>query len=56
MQPISVTIDAKRSYMIHHQCIKCKTTIPTRAILDDEYQKDDFDLLIALSQQPLKRY
>lgn len=52
MKPIGVTTDGKRIYLIHHRCVQCGETHPTRAILHDDQQRDNFDLITDLSAQP----
>lgn len=49
MQPISVTPDPKKGYVITHKCVKCGEIRRCKAALAPCSQPDDIKLLISLT-------
>ena len=39
MEPISISQNSKKGWMIHHKCLKCGKEIPNKAAPDDDFEK-----------------
>ncbi len=50
MEPVGVEQNGKKGWVIVHRCSKCGYEGRNRAALDDPEQPDDWDALIALTQ------
>ncbi|MFA5561639.1 MAG: RNHCP domain-containing protein [Eubacteriales bacterium] len=49
MQPLQVLPDARKGYVILHQCRRCGAVVRNRAAHEAKVQPDDMRLLIALT-------
>ncbi len=51
MRPVRVEPDAKRGWMIVHECTRCGAVRRNRAALADRQQTDDYDAMLAVARQ-----
>lgn len=49
MKPIKTEPDAKKGFVIIHECTKCGARVRNRAAYDSKGECDDIELLIALT-------
>lgn len=49
MRPLFAEPDARRGYIITHECTRCGARVRNRAARDGRGQEDDLSLLIALT-------
>ncbi len=54
LRPIGVVSDARKTYVIMHECQRCGERTRARAILDDDVAADDIDLIRELSAKPIE--
>ncbi len=52
MKPIAVHIHSKKGYMIVHECTVCGQRVRVKTIDATDPVPDDFDRILALSQNP----
>lgn len=53
MRPIGIYTHTKKSYVILHECTRCRARVKSKAILADKNAVDDFDLILELSGSPI---
>ena len=49
MKPVFVTVDARKGYIITHECEKCGEKRRNKAAHDARVQPDNIDLIIRLT-------
>ncbi len=53
LRPIGIYTDAKRDYVILHQCQRCGERERSKAIMNDANAADDFDIITELAGKPI---
>ena len=53
LEPIGVDYNAKKGWIIVHECQRCGETRRNKAALDDPDVPDDYDALLELSGKPI---
>ncbi len=53
LKPVGVDYNAKKGWIIVHQCQKCGELRRNKAALDDPELPDDYDVLLELSGKPV---
>jgi hypothetical protein len=51
MEPVAVEQDARRGWMIVHQCTRCAVIRRNKASLSDPQQPDSFEMLLAVAKR-----
>lgn len=53
MKPIGAISDARKGFIIVHQCMKCRQIKRSKAIPEKDKEPDNFNLIVELSTKPI---